>query len=159
MMTADFTVGSHATGYPANVAAQRYGNHMPSVKAMTDTDNGNFVKAGEWLDWDYFEEEAVTKFEGKIIAKNPDGTFLVLVKDPGDALFVYTKPLAPYETPSILKQEKTFFNKAGDTMRTYVLTKFDKVAVSAEGFNGEPEVGAAISGVTNKKLDVASVSG
>lgn len=158
MMTADFVIGKHAIGYPANIAAERYGGHMPSVMVETDTDNGNLIAAGEWTAWDYYEEKAVTKFEGKIIAKNVDGTFLVLVNDPGDALFVYTKPLTPYESPAALKQEKVFFNKAGDIVRTYTLVKFDKFAVSELGFDGTPEVGAEITGVSNKKLVVGSVS-
>ena len=156
MMTADFTIGSHATGYPANVASQRYGNHMPSVKVTTDTDNGNLIAVGDWVDWDYFREAAVTTFAGKIIAKNPDGTFLVLVTNPGDAVFVYTKPLTPYESPAELKQEKAFYNKAGDIARTYVLTKFDRIAVSEEGFDGTPSVGKAITGVSAKKLTVGA---
>jgi hypothetical protein len=156
MMTADFTIGSHAIGYPANVASQRYGNHMPSVKLSTDTDNGNLIAVGAWKAWDYFEEAAVTTFTGKIIAQNPDGTFLVLVTDPGDAVFVYTKPLTPYESPAALKQEKAFFNKAGDIARTYVLTKFDRIAISAEGFDGTPVVGKNITGVSAKKLTVGA---
>ena len=48
------------------------------------------------------------------------------------------------------------YNKAGDIVRTYVLTKFDRITVSTEGFTGnDPAVGASISGVTNKKMVVA----
>ena len=156
MMTADFTIGTHGTGYPANVASQRYADHQPSVKLSSNTDNGNLIAVGDWVDWDYFAEAAVTTFTGKIIAKNVDGTFLVLVNNPGDAVFVYQKPLTPYESPAELKLEKTFYNKKDDIVRTYVLTKFDRIAVSEEGFDGTPVVGKSITGVTAKKLVVGA---
>lgn len=157
MMTSAFQISAtHARALPSNVVAQRYGNHMPSVQLSTDTDNGNLVAVGAWLGWDYFAEAAVTTFTGKIIAQDKNGDFVVLVTDPGDACFVYQKPLTPYETPEELLNEKTMYNKAGDIVRTYVLTKLDRITVSAEGFTGvTPAVGKNITGVTNKKMVVA----
>ena len=46
-------------------------------------------------------------------------------------------------------------NKTGDIVRCYGLVKYDRFEVSAEGFNGTPEVGSSITGVANKKLTVA----
>ena len=157
MMTSAFQItATHARALPSNVVAQRYGNHMPSVQLATDTDNGNLVAVGAWAGWDYFAEAAVTTFTGKIIAQDKNGDWVVLVTDPGDACFVYQKPLTPYETPEELLNEKTMYNKAGDIVRTYVLTKLDRITVSTEGFTGnDPAVGKSISGVTNKKMVVA----
>ena len=157
MMTSAFSIAAtHARALPSNVVSQRYGNHMPSVKIDTDTDNGNLIAVGDWVAWDYFAEAAVTSFAGKIIAQDKNGDWVVLVTDPGDAVFVYQKPLTPYESPEQLLSEKTMYNKAGDIVRTYVLTKFDRITVSTEGFTGnDPAVGATISGVTNKKMVVA----
>lgn len=157
MMTSAFSIAAtHARALPSNVVSQRYGNHMPSVKIDTDTDNGNLIAVGDWVAWDYFAEAAVTSFSGKIIAQDKNGDWVVLVTNPGDAVFVYQKPLTPYESPEQLLSEKTMYNKAGDIVRTYVLTKFDRITVSTEGFTGnDPAVGATISGVTNKKMVVA----
>ena len=157
MMTSAFSIAAtHARALPSNVVSQRYGNHMPSVKIDTDTDNGNLIAVGDWVAWDYFAEAAVTSFADKIIAQDKNGDWVVLVTNPGDAVFVYQKPLTPYESPEQLLSEKTMYNKAGDIVRTYVLTKFDRITVSTEGFTGnDPAVGATISGVTNKKMVVA----
>ena len=157
MMTSAFQItATHARALPSNVVAQRYGNHMPSVQIDTDTDNGNLIAVGDWVAWDYFAEAAVTSFTGKIIAQDKNGDWVVLVTNPGDAVFVYQKPLTPYESPEQLLSEKTMYNQAGDIVRTYVLTKFDRITVSTEGFTGnDPAVGATISGVTNKKMVVA----
>ncbi len=157
MMTSAFSIAAtHARALPSNVVSQRYGNHMPSVRIDTDTDNGNLIAVGDWVAWDYFAEAAVTSFAGKIIAQDKNGDWVVLVTDPGDACLVYQEPLTPYETPKELLNEKTMYNKAGDIVRTYVLTKFDRITVSTEGFTGnDPAVGATISGVTNKKMVVA----
>ena len=156
MMTSAFTIAAtHARALPSNVVSQRYGNHMPSVKIATDTDNGNLIAVGAWTGWDYFAEAAVTTFKGKIIAQDKNGDWVVLVTDPGDAVFVYQKPLTPYETPEELLNEKTMYNKAGDIVRTYILTKYDRITVSTEGFNGTPAVGKNITGVSAKKMTVA----
>lgn len=157
MMTSAFQINAtHARALPSNVVSQRYGNHMPSVRIDTDTDNGNLIAVGDWVAWDYFAEAAVTSFTGKIIAQDKNGDWVVLVTDPGDAVFVYQKPLTPYESPEQLLSEKTMYNKAGDIVRTYTLTKFDRITVSKEGFTGnDPAVGSTISGVTNKKMVVA----
>lgn len=156
MMTSAFTIAAtHARALPSNVVSQRYGNHMPSVLLSTDTDNGNLIAVGAWTGWDYFAEAAVTTFKGKIIAQDKNGDWVVLVTDPGDAVFVYQKPLTPYETPEELLNEKTMYNKAGDIVRTYILTKYDRITVSTEGFNGTPAVGKNITGVSAKKMTVA----
>lgn len=157
MMTSAFSIAAtHARALPSNVVSQRYGNHTPSVQLSTDTDNGNLIAVGAWVDWDYFAEASVTTFTGKIIAQDKNGDWVVLVTDPGDACLVYQEPLTSYETPKELLNEKTMYNKAGDIVRTYVLTKLDRITVSTEGFTGnDPAVGKSITGVTSKKMVVA----
>ena len=154
-----YTVSTHGTGFPANVMAQEYGNHIVNVKLASDTDNGMLVAADVskvWPEFDVFDEAAVTTFEGVVEQQMPDGTWLVCVTNPGDALFVYQKPLTPYESPRELTKEKAFFNKKDDIVRCYCLTKFDRIAVSEDNFNGTPEAGAMISGVEDKKMTVGS---
>lgn len=156
MMSVGFTVAEHAVGYPNNVLAQRSGEHLYSVKLTTDTDNGNLIAIGDWDHMDCFAEAAVTTFEGEIVEIMPDGNFLVLVTDPGDACLVYQKPLTPYESPAALLNEKAMYNKAGDIVRAYGLHKHDRFEVSAEGFSGTPEVGKSVTGVSSKKLTVGA---
>lgn len=155
-MFVDYAVTKHATGYPANVLAQNYGEHMPSVILSTDADNGNIVGIGDWDHMDVFKEAAPTTFEGKIVAKNVDGTFLVLVTKAENAAFVYQKPLTPHSTPKELTIESSMYNKAGDVVRTYVLHALDRIAVSAEGFSGDPAVGKAIKSVAGKKMVISA---
>lgn len=154
-MSINFKTDGHATGLPSNVLAQDYGAHIFNIKLSTDTDNGNLVAAGDWDSLDVFKEAEVTTFEGKIVQKMTDGNYLVLVTNPGDALFVYQKPLTPYETPKSLTNESAFYNVAGDTVRAYELRKWDRIEVSAGGFSGTPSVGATISGVSSKKMKIA----
>jgi hypothetical protein len=163
MMTSAFQIAAtHGRGYPSNVVSQRYGDHIPSVKLATDTDNGQLIAVGAWAGWDYFDEAAVTTFTGKVIAQDKNGDWLVLVTDPGDACLVYQKPLTPYETPTELLNEKTMYNKADDIVRAYVLTKFDRFTSSTENFDASALpagttnfVGKSVTGVANKKLVLA----
>lgn len=156
MMTSAFAIAAtHGRGFPSNVVSQRYGDHIPSVKLSSDTDNGMLIAVGDWQGWDYFAEAAVTTFTGKIVAQDKNGDWLVLVTDPGDACLVYQKPMTPYETPKELLNEKTMYNLKDDIVRAYVLTKFDRFTSSTENFSGTPAIGKNITGVTGKKMVVA----
>lgn len=154
-MSIFYEIQKHATANPSNILAAEGGAHMYSVQLETDCDNGNLVKVGEWIGLDLFAEEAVTTFTGKIVEKMVNGNYLVLVEDPGDACFVYQVPVGAEEWTNKWKKESNLYNVAGDIVRVYGLVKHDRFEVSAEGFEGTPEVGAAITGVTNKKMVVA----
>lgn len=158
-MHINWSVGEHATALPSNVLAQEYGAHIFNIKLATNADNGNLVAAGDWADYDVFDEAAVTSFEGKVVQKMPNGNYLVLVNTPGDALLVYQKPLTPYESPKELTVESAFYNKAGDIVRCYELRKWDRFEASAEAFSEEPEIGATITGVSSKKMTVSQPQG
>ena len=153
-MSVFYEIAKHATANPSNVLAAEGGAHMYSVLLDTDTDNGNLVAIGDWLSLDLFAEAAVTSFTGKIVEKMGNGNYLVLVEDPGDACLVYQVPVGAEEWTNTFKKESNLYNKAGDRVRTYGLVKHDRFEVSAEGFEGTPVVGAAITGVTNKKMVV-----
>lgn len=154
-MSINWEYDKHATALPSNVLAQEYGAHIFNIKLNTDTDNGNLVAAGDWDSFDVFAEAAVTTFEGKVVEKMPNGNYLVLVTNPGDALLVYQKPLTPYESPREFMREEAFYNKEGDIVRCYELRKWDRFEASALAFSSEPEVGATISGVASKKMTVS----
>ena len=154
LMSIFYEIEKHATANPSNVLAGEYGAHMFSVQLESDCDNGNLVAIGDWLSLDLFAEKAVTTFAGKIVEKMGNGNYLVLVEDPGDATLVYQVPVGAEEWTNTFKKESNLYNKAGDRVRTYELKKWDRFEVSAEGFNGTPEVGKAITGVANKKMTV-----
>ena len=153
-MSIFYEIAKHATAFPSNVLAGEYGAHMFSIQLDSDTDNGNLVAVGEWLSLDLFAEATVTSFTGKIVEKMGNGNYMVLVEDPGDAVLVYQVPIAAEEWTNTFKKESNMYNKAGDIVRAYELKKWDRFEVSAEGFEGTPEVGAAVTGVTNKKLAI-----
>ena len=146
----------HATALPSNVLAQDYGAHIFNIELASAADNGNLVAAGDWKELDVFEEGAVTTFTGKIVQKMPNGNWLVLVTNPGDALLVYQKPLTQYDSPAELTKEEFFYNKAGDIVRCYELRKWDRFEASAEAFTGTPAEGASISGVASKKMTIGA---
>lgn len=151
-MSIFYEIAKHATANPSNVLAGEYGAHMFSVQLESDTDNGNLIAVGEWLSLDLFAEAEATSFTGKIVERMGNGNWLVLVEDPGDAVLVYQVPVAAEEWTNTFKKESNMYNKAGDVVRCYELKKWDRFEVSAEGFEGEPAVGAAITGVSNKKM-------
>lgn len=155
-MFVDYAVTKHAVGYPANVLAQHYGEHMPHVLLSTDADNGNIVGVGDWDHMDVFKQTTPTAIEGKVVAQNVDGTYLVLITKADNAAFVYQKPLNAIESPKALTQESAMYNKSGDVVRTYMLHALDRIAVSAEGFSGDVAVGKTVSGVTDKKLTISA---
>lgn len=163
MMTVDFQVNTHATAYPNNVLAQKGGKHIYSVVADKDMDNGEILAVNKMTALDTFSAKESTDFAGEIVMQMPNGNYLILVTNPGDACLVYTKPLGAYETPAVLKNENAFYNKQGDIVRAYELAKGDRFEVSAEGFTTTPSaasIGKAVSvsavTATKRKLVIAS---
>lgn len=151
-----YELGGHAIANPSNVlSGGTYGGHMFHILLSTDADNGNLIAVGDWNSLDQFKEAAVSTFTGKIVEKMADGNYLVLVTDPGDAVLVYQVPVGAEDWTNTWKSEANLYNKAGDVVRCYGLAKYDRFEVSAEGFNGTPEVGKEITGVSDKKMTVA----
>lgn len=155
-MTVDMNTKSHATGFPADTLAQHYGAHILNVVAKTDTDNGNIVGVGAMASQNTYTEATPATFTGEIVGKTADGKWLVNVTAAENAGLVYTEPLTPYETPSVLTLEESLYNKAGDIMRVYMLAPYDRIAVSEDGFSATPAAGKKVTGVSAKKLTVAT---
>ena len=153
-MAIKYEIAKHAVAFPSKLLAQNGGKHIYNIELATDTDNGNLVSKGSFIDLDLYEESAATTFEGVIQKKAANGNWYVEVKEPGDALFVYMQAFIAEEWTNKFKKESNFYNAAGETVRAYELAVGDVFEVSAEGFTGTPEAGKTVS-VADKKLVVA----
>ena len=153
-MAIKYSIEKHAVAFPSKLLAQNGGKHIYNIELATDTDNGNLVKRGNFIDLDLYEEDAAATFEGVIQKQASNGNWYVEVVDPGDALLVYMQAFIAEEWTNKFKAESNFYNAAGDIVRGYELAVGDVFEVSAEGFTGVPVVGATVS-VADKKLVVA----
>ena len=153
-MAIKYEIEKHAVAFPSKLLAQTYGAHILNVQLTDACDNGNLVGIGGFVDLDLYEEAEATTFEGKIQKQAANGNWYVEVVNPGDSYFVYMQPFIAEEWTNKWKAESNFYNAAGDVVRAYQLCKHDVFEVSAEGFDGTPVAGAAVS-VANKKLVVA----
>ena len=153
-MAIKYAIEEHAIAFPSKLVAQNGGEHIYNIELATDTDNGNLVAKGEFIDLDLYAEAAVTEFEGVIQKQAANGNWYVEVKNPGDALFVYMQAFIAEEWTNKFKAEKNFYNAKGEVVRGYALHAGDVFEVSALGFTGAPVAGATVS-VANKKLVVA----
>lgn len=152
-----YDIKKHATCNPSNLLAQEYGAHIFNIELVSDADNGNLVKVGDWKALDLFAEDTATTFTGKIVQKMPNGNWLVLVEDPGDSVLVYQTPIAAEDWTNSWRKESNMYNKAGSIVRCYELRKWDRFEVSTEAFDGTPTVGSTISEVSSKKLKIAVI--
>ena len=149
-----YNIEKHAVAFPSKLLAQTYGKHIYNIELTTDTDNGNLVAKGAFIDLDTYKEAAATTFEGVIQKQAANGNWYVEVTDPGDALFVYMQEFIAEEWTNKFKAISNFYNAAGEIVRGYELAVGDVFEVSAEGFTGTPEAGKTVS-VADKKLVVA----
>lgn len=155
-MAIKFNIETHAVAFPSKLVAQNGGEHIYNIQLESDTDNGNLVARGEFLDLDLYKEGSVTSFTGKIQKQAANGNWYVEVVDPGDALFVYMQAFIAEDWTNSFKKESNFYNLKGETVRGYALHKGDVFEVSELGFDGTPAAGSEITGVNNKKLTVNS---
>ena len=154
-MAIKYEIAKHAVAFPSKLLAQNGGKHIYNIELATATDNGNLVAKGDFIDLDLYEETAVTTFEGVVQKQAANKNWYVeITANPDHELFVYMPAFIAEEWTKTLKDEKRFFNAAGDVVRGYDLAVGDVVEVSAEGFNGTPEAGKAVT-VANKKFVVA----
>ena len=125
-----------------------------NIKATNDIDNGCIVKRGDYVAPEYYAEAAATEFTGKIIEKAANGKFRVEVTAVGELEgLVLSVPLIYEEYTTRMQEESNFYNAKGDLLRVYQLYVGDVFTLSAEGFDGTPEVGKTVS-VVSKKVKV-----
>lgn len=129
------------------------GAHIRNIEATADIDNGAIIGCGAYLRADVQAEATAGEFSGVIIDKMANGNWLVDVASAENCWLVAQVPLIYEEYTTQCQHESNFYNAAGDIMRCMELRVYDRFEVSAEGFEGEPDVGATVS-VSGKKLVV-----
>ena len=144
----------HAVAESTKLKATQIGN-IWNIKATNDIDNGCIVKRGDYVAPEYYAEAAATEFTGKIIEKAANGKFRVEVTAVGELEgLVLSVPLIYEEYTTRMQEESNFYNAKGDLLRVYQLYVGDVFTLSAEGFDGTPEVGKTVS-VVSKKVKVS----
>ena len=144
----------HAVAESTNLKATIVGN-IWNIKATNDIDNGCIVKRGDYVAPEYYAEATATEFTGKIIEKAANGNFRVEVTAVGELEgLVLSVPLIYEEYTTRMQEESNFYNAKGDLLRVYQLYVGDVFTLSAEGFDGTPEVGKTVS-VVSKKVKVS----
>ena len=128
----------HTVCETTNLRATHYAARIFDCVCDVDIDNGTFGYMDELAEGysHVYNFKAGTK-EGKqvVIAHNPEWT---------------------EDTSNRLNQRKDkFFIPAGTVFRAFVIDEMDEVALSPEGFSGEPEVGKYVTIDGNGKLAVA----
>ena len=145
----------HAVAESTNLKATIVGN-IWNIKATDNIDNGCIVKRGDYVAPEYYAEAAATEFTGKIIEKAANGKFRVEVTAVGELEgLVLSVPLIYEEYTTRMQEESNFYNAKGDLLRVYQLYVGDVFTLSAEGFDGTPEVGKTVS-VVSKKVKVGA---
>ena len=118
-------------------------------------DNGCIVAKGDYIAPEVYKAKTSTGFAGVIRGKAANGNYYVEVTTAGDALLLLNVPLIYEQYNTVMQQEFNFYNAKGDNVRAYELYVGDIFELSAEGFEGTPEVGKTVS-VENYKLKVAT---
>ena len=143
----------HAVAESTKLKATQIGN-IWNIEAKEAIDNGRIVKKGKYLRPEVYQEDTATTFAGKIIEKAANGAYRVEVTAIGEGEgLVLSVPLIYEEYTTKMQEESNFFNAKGDILRVYELYVGDVFTLSADGFDGVPEVDKTVS-VSNKKVKV-----
>lgn len=148
---------THAICFPSKLVAGNGGEHIVNLNLTADRDNGVIRSIGNWKAFDeYTEANAPDDFEGIIREKAADGNWYVEVVTPADAVLVYEVPEFTNTYDPRFTDLHNWYNPAGETVRAYVLHKYDIFELSDEGFEGTPVAGKTVTAVAaTGKLTVA----
>lgn len=150
----DFST-KHAVAESTKLKATQIGN-IWNIEAKDAIDNGRIVKKGKYLRPEVYQEDTATTFAGKIIEKAANGAYRVEVTAIGEGEgLVLSVPLIYEEYTTRMQEESNFFNAKGDILRVYELYVGDVFTLSADGFDGVPEVNKTVS-VSDKKVKVGA---
>lgn len=152
MATGFINFTKHAVAGSSKLKATIAG-HIYNILIEEDLDNGSIVAKGDYVSPEVYKAKDSTGFAGVILEKAANGNWYVEVTEPGDALLVLQVPMIYEEYTTAMQHESNFYNENGDIVRSYELYVGDIFELSAEGFEGTPVKGAAVS-VSNKKVTV-----
>lgn len=151
----------HAVITATQFLATEGGKHMFSVIPTADYDNGCVFKLGDWEADDYYalSDDAPT-FEGVILQEESNGGWLIQVTDvDDDTVLLYQSELIYENYTTKMQEASQYYNAADEVTRAYGLAKYDKFAITDEGFEGDPEVGATVTvNSSTHKLVVATAT-
>ena len=92
-MAVSYTIAKHGVCFPTKVLSGNCG-HVLNITLTSDTDNGNFVKIGNWQELDRYAEGAATALSAVVRGKSARGNWYVEVTaDNADTLLVYQDPI------------------------------------------------------------------
>lgn len=138
----------HAVAGSSKLKATTAG-HIYNILADKDYDNGTLILKGDYKEPEvYAAGAAATDFEGNVLGVAANGNYYVEVVTTGNALLILTDPLIYEDYTSQMTAESNFYNKQGDIMRAYELYVGDIFELSAEGFDGQVQVGDKVKVVT-----------
>lgn len=140
--------------FPTKVLSSRVG-HNVNIVLEEDSPNGAIVGVGAYESFDQYKEAAAPSgYEAVIIDTAADGNFYVQVTK----VDVNAPAVLIYDVPEVsdtkIATAYNFYNKAGKTVHGLVLTTLDVYELSAELFEGKPEVGKKVT-VSGRKHVVA----
>lgn len=145
-------ITKHAVAGSSKLKATIAG-HIYNIKIEEDLDNGSIVAKGDYVSAEIYKAKDSTGFSGKVLDKAANGNWYVEVVEPGDALLLLNVPLIYEEYTTAMQHESNFYNAEGDIVRAYELYAGDIFELSAEGFDGTPTKGAAVT-VADKKVKI-----
>ena len=152
-MAIRYEIENFGYAFPTKVLSSKVG-HNVNVILGEDSPNGAIVGVGNYVSFDQYEEAAAPAgYEAKIIDVAADGNFYVQVTKVdvnAPAVLIYEVPEIAENYNAKFTNTKNFYNKAGKTVRGLVLTTLDVYELSAELFDGTPEVGKTVT-VTGRK--------
>lgn len=146
-MAIKYEIENQGYAYPTKVLSSRVGHNL-NIVLTTDSPNGAIVGVGDYVSFDQYEEDiAPVGYKAKIIDTAADGNFYVQVTAVdvnAPAVLIYETPVIAENYNSKFTNPKNFYSEAGKTVHGLVLTTLDVYELSAELFEGTPQVGKEV---------------
>ena len=153
-MAIDIIKGNHVKSFPNKVASMLgAGTHVYNIVLQANTDNGALAGRGAYVSYDQYEQDTPSNsWAGVIRDIHADGTFEVettALPAGEEVLYIYNAPVSEYGERD-LQDETLFYNKAGEVAQGAVLSLGDVFTISANGFQGTPTTGTAVTYANGK---------
>lgn len=150
-MAIAYTIAKHAWVYPSNMLASKGGKHIYNIVLTQNMDNGTIVARKDYKELDLYDHKASTGVAAVVREQANNGNYIVEITTPGDGIMLYLEPVIAEEYSREFMDEANYFNETGDVVKGYELAIGDRIEVSLEGFDDEPEVGDALTVGTDFK--------